>query len=95
MLDAVTENTTTANKLYGETNGRKLVVIAAGTWGSGTLTPQISPDSGTTWVSTPEAVTLTANGSKVFTVPDGCLFRLTFTGSTDPALSAWVGEVSE
>lgn len=60
---------------------------AFGTWGSGTLALQVSPDGGTTWFNVD---TLTANGKKLTKPVTQLLGRLTLTGATSPALTAYV-----
>lgn len=65
-------------------------VFAWGTWGSGTLTLQSSPDGGTTWFDaaagiTANALTLWSGALMVDT-----LYRFKVTGSTAPALSVIV-----
>lgn len=58
--------------------------IAWGTWGSGTLHLQASPDNGTTWV---DVNTATANAYKAITDNEDTVFRFKLTGSTSPALT--------
>lgn len=60
---------------------------AQGTWGSGTLALQVSPDGGTTWRNVD---TLTANGAKHAANVTDVLARLTLSGATSPALTAYV-----
>lgn len=64
--------------------------MAYGTWGSGTLTLQMSPDGGTTWYA--YVAGQTANGTRHVSgslVVD-TLFRLTLTGATSPSITAQV-----
>lgn len=69
-------------------NGFDLNLTASGTWGSGTLALEASPDGGTTWF---RYTTLTANGySTVNTGISDVLFRLTLSGATSPALAVRV-----
>jgi hypothetical protein len=59
------------------------------TFGSGTLTLMVSPDGGTTWISTGNTITSATASTKVaatFTV-NGTMFRWTLTGSTTPTLA--------
>jgi hypothetical protein len=70
------------------------LLLAAGTWGSGTITVQISPDGGTTWAALSDilgtgSAALTANGSVAFIAPPGQL-RLDLSGSSGADLDAWV-----
>jgi len=64
------------------------LIVAAGTWDTATLTLEVSPDNGTTWVSTGD--TLTANGVIKIDLPWGTRFRVTLSsvgGST--SVNAW------
>lgn len=58
----------------------------SGTWGSGTVTVEASPDDGTTWVAVPD-LSFTANSVKnlVFRFTK---IRLKLNGATNPTL-AW------
>lgn len=60
---------------------------AQGTWGSGTLALQVSPDGGTTWRTID---VLTANGLKHSANVTDQLARFNLSGSTNPALKAFV-----
>jgi hypothetical protein len=72
-----------------------MLVVASGTWGSGTLTLQTSPDGGATWFNA--AAGITANGVIAFgsplVVPQATaaltqrLFRLVLSGATSPSLA--------
>jgi hypothetical protein len=65
---------------------------AYGTWGSGTMTLQGSPDGGTSWYNVSNTAVATANAHKVesgVTVVDQ-LYRFTLTGATSPALTVSV-----
>lgn len=68
---------------------RSIGWAAYGTWGSGTLALQVSPDGGTTWFNLD---TLTANGQKEVTgIGDvSSLYRLNLTGATSPSLTAFL-----
>lgn len=69
-------------------NGGPGVVIADGTWGSGTLTLQARrAGSAGAWIAVGSNVTFTANGLGGFTLGD-CDLRLTMTGSTTPSVTA-------
>lgn len=63
--------------------------VAWGTWGGGTFTIQVSPDSGTTWVAT--SVTFSANGYATLQVPNGAQVRGNLAGATTPSLNLSVG----
>lgn len=56
---------------------------AWGTWGSGTLALQASPDGGTTWYLVDSA---TANAFKHITTNEDTLYRFTLSGATNPSL---------
>jgi hypothetical protein len=62
--------------------------LAQGTWGSGTLVLQTSPDAGVTWFNVDAGIT--ANTKKLSKPITDSLCRLTLTGATSPVLSAWV-----
>ncbi len=68
--------------------GGFVTLLAAGTFGSGTITVQASPDGGTTWIDT--IATLTAAGVVNFISGAGVTYRLNLTGSTTPSINAWV-----
>jgi hypothetical protein len=69
-------------------NGRHVSFVAAGTFGGATLTVEVSPDSGTTWVST--GTTLTAAGAVEVTYGEGLLLRVTLSGATGTtSLNVW------
>jgi hypothetical protein len=68
--------------------GRAFTLIATGTWGGGTITLQLSPDGGTTWVST--SYTLSANGEQHGTDMIATHARLNLAGATTPDLDAWL-----
>ena len=58
------------------------------TFGSGTLTLEVSPDNGTTWVSTGNTwTTATASTFRASVLVFGTLFRLTLSGATSPVLA--------
>jgi hypothetical protein len=73
--------------------GGRGVFSAWGTWGSGTLTLQQSPDDGTTWINVDRTgdtyVTFTGNGEGGFELGE-CLLRVTTTGSTTPSIQSGV-----
>jgi len=76
---------------------------AFGTWGGtpATLTPQISLDGGTTWITAPlpgvitAATALQADGLLLFQAPLGSKMRVTIsTVHVDTEIDAWVGRVN-
>jgi hypothetical protein len=68
--------------------GRAFTLVAEGTWGGGTITLQLSPDEGTTWVDT--SYTLSADGEQHGTDIIATHARLALTGATSPSLNAWL-----
>lgn len=72
---------------------RPMELVAYGTWGSGTLTLQFSPDGGTTWI-TVSGVSLTANGYVGNIIASqGDQVRAVLTGATSPSLTVILREV--
>jgi len=71
------------------TTGLDVGFAAWGTWGSGTLAFQVSPDGGTTWFNVD---TLTADGIKHIAGSNSqeVLARVTLTGATSPSLTCVV-----
>ena len=67
---------------YDESN---IGIVATGTWGSGSLTLQVTPDNGTTWFKVGTA--FTANGYQRITDLSDLMFKFVLAGSTTPALS--------
>jgi hypothetical protein len=69
--------------------------VLSGTFGGGSVKPQVSPDGGTTWVDCKEvyqagAISATAAGMYPF-LARGTALRLNLSGSTSPDLDAWLG----
>jgi hypothetical protein len=57
-------------------------IVAYGTWDTATVTIQLSPDGGTTWIDTDAS--FTANGAKNITARAGLLYRAAVaTAGTD------------
>lgn len=71
-------------------NGGTAFLAASGTFGSGTLRLEFSPDNGTTYIATGVSLTAAGRGSEL--LPTGVLVRATLTGATAPSLSVWVQE---
>lgn len=73
--------------------GGRGVFTAWGTFGSGTIKLQQSPDDGTTWIDVDRSgdtyVTFTSNGEGGFEL-SACLLRVSLTGSTAPRINAAV-----
>ena len=74
--------------------GGQGVFVAYGTFGSGTVKLQWSPDDGTTWIDAGAApLTLTAAGYGPFTIPKSQL-RVSLTGSTAPSIKSGVAHAT-
>lgn len=75
--------------LYGSKNEITVYFGAGVTFGSGTLTLMVSPDGGTTWVSTGTTYTSATASTKHATVLTvfGTHVRWALTGSTTPTLN--------
>lgn len=70
-------------------SGDFMSLIASGTFGGATITVEVSPDDGTTWIAT--SATLTAAGVTNFIGGEGLRFRFTLSGATGPtSVNAWV-----
>lgn len=67
-------------------DGTKLLWTAQGTWSSGTLVLESSPDGGTTWYKV--AAGITANGVQLASSLTDTMYRLTLSGATTPVLVA-------
>ncbi len=68
-------------------SGGAAAFVGWGTFGTGTLKLQISPDGGTTWIDVPLA-TMTANGMVSIELPVKALVRADLTGSTSASVDA-------
>lgn len=66
---------------------RTLIVLASGTFDSGTVAIELSGDDGTTFVPMPGG--LTADGTLEQTIPDECQARISLNGSTAATVSVW------
>lgn len=71
--------------------GGRGVFVAYGTFGSGTVKLQWSPNDGTTWIDVDASgdtfVTFTANGSGGFELP-ACQIRAVLSGATAASVTA-------
>lgn len=65
-------------------------VVCWGNFGGGTLTLQLSPDGGTTWVGFAPAVAITVASAVSVNIPQAVQIRGVLTGSTAPALNCSV-----
>ena len=88
MTPLLTASDNASSAAYRKGTDEPVVLVAEGTWGGGTLTLQITPDGGTTWVTTGK--TLTANGTVTFDCPAGLQFRATLAGATGGSIDAWI-----
>ena len=66
-------------------------MVVEGTFGSGTVKLQMSPDDGTTWVAIGGDATVTADAVVNFDL-NGCDIRLNLSGSTGANLDGWLTE---
>jgi len=75
------------------TGGRRTAIIT-GDFGGGTVTIQISPDGGTTWVTMTDQDGTDKEWTDDATVTigplDSCHMRFDLTGATNPDLDAWL-----
>ena len=92
LFAAVSADGNSANEVTPDIQGadddemREVTLYGEGTWGSGTMALQASPDDGATWVN---VTTLTANGASHVQVVSHVL-RLRLTGSTGATLDGWI-----
>ncbi len=70
------------------TASRTMLIIGQGTFGGGTLSIEISPDDGVTFVKL-DSPSLTADGIIEVSIPDETQVRLALAGATAPTLNAW------
>lgn len=76
-------------------DGSASTVLASGDFGGGTLTLQISPDSGTTWINSGSDGQLTAAGFFKYEFTNAAksgqlIGRLNLAGATSPDVDYWV-----
>lgn len=91
LLNAVTEDTN--GTPVSADGGSKTLVVWSTDFGGGTVTVQVSPDAGTTWIPLAQsgvALAFTANGAHIIDrLGQGLLVRAVLSGSTTPdAVSA-------
>ncbi len=71
-------------------DGREGQVIASGTWDGANIQLEVSPDSGTTWVSVGDEGKLEADGAFNFSL-NPCNVRLTVASAgASTSLNAWI-----
>ena len=72
-------------------DGGRGTFTAWGTFGSGTVKLQMSPDGGSTWIDMLDvngnAVSETANGMALFELAAGVKIRADLSGSTSPTIN--------
>jgi hypothetical protein len=66
-------------------------MVVSGTFGSGTVVLQVSPDDGTTWVTVGGDSTVTAAAVVNFDL-NSCDIRLNLSGSSGADLDGWLTE---
>jgi len=81
----LTASNNASSDTQSDGSAQTLVIVAAGTWGGGTLTLEYSFD-GSTFVSS--AKTLTANGVIEFVNRPGLVWRVTLAGATGGSITA-------
>jgi hypothetical protein len=87
LMDAATTGAANGNgtPYVGPVNGF-VTVMPTGSFGGGTLQPQVSPDGGTTWVNI--GGTITTGQAAVLQVSATAL-RVVLAGATAPAVNCW------
>lgn len=70
--------------------GGEGTLIAYGTFGSGTVALQFSPDNGNTWIDA--GVSLTADGHGAFDLPAGVSLRANLSGASSPSVNVSIRE---
>ena len=68
-------------------------MVVAGTFGSGTVKLQLSPDDGTTWVDVGGDSSVTAAAVVNYSV-NACSLRLNLSGSSGASINAWLTQSS-
>lgn len=72
-----------------QSTGRFATLLTAGTFGGAAVAVEVSPDGGTTWITT--TLSVTGPSSTNFIAGNGLLYRLTVSGATGTTnLNAWV-----
>jgi len=70
--------------------GGPLLIVLAGTWDTSTMTVQVSPDGGTTYVA---HTAKTADAVFAIDLPAKCLVRLNLASvGAGTSVSGWVGQ---
>lgn len=68
-------------------------MVVAGTFGSGTVKLQMSPDDGSTWVDVGGDSSVTAAAVVNYSI-NACSLRLNLSGSSGASINAWLTEGS-
>lgn len=84
-LETLTTNTSTATF---RSNGKGWFG-ASGTWGGGSITPEFSPDNGTTWLALLDMDPATVDFIRMYELPTDGLIRLTLADSAGASLKIW------
>lgn len=80
----------TAQRTLGRHSDAPSTVVCWGTFGAGTMTLQLSPDGGATWVGFVPAVAITAASAVVVNIPQGVQIRGALAGATAPSFNCTV-----
>lgn len=76
-----------------QVRGTKAFIQASGSFGSGTLTAEVSFDGGVNWAS-PTDAKLTASGAFQLDLPLNTFIRLVLSGATSPAINFCIADRS-
>ena len=89
MAKLFNDQTSAGVSQSSESQGSFASLLAKGTWGGALLAVEVSPDAGTTWLTTD--VQLTSDGIKNFISGRGVTYRLVLTGTTGTTnVNAWL-----
>jgi len=84
-ITLLTDSDNASSDAQSDGSAHTTVIVAAGTWGGGTLTLEYSFD-GSAFASSGQ--TLTANGVIEFTDRPGMIWRVTLSGATGGSITA-------
>jgi hypothetical protein len=85
-----TARTTDGSSASFESNGRVVTVVVNGTFDGATVTIEVSPNLGTTWI--PTTVTFTSAGVQNFVSGVGFSHRATVSSAgASTSLNTWIG----
>jgi hypothetical protein len=88
MKQLFTTQAVDGNSQQWDWPGGNGMIAAQGTWGSGTIQLQVTPDAGTTWINV-SGISITADGTVTFACAPGQV-RLNLSGSGGASLNAWI-----